>query len=134
MVGYFAPLVQKLKQKVKKIYIFENTDRQTKEKLYPAEKAFELLPSCTTAIITSTALINQTMEGLLKSAQNCNKTALVGASTPLCSKVFTPFSATILSGVIITNPPAVLQIVSEAGGMKNFKGFIDKVNYTCASS
>ena len=133
MVGYFAPLVKRLQQRVKKIYIFENQPREAEEDLYPAEKAFEMLPSCSIAIITSTTLINRTVEPLLKAAQNCKKTALAGATTPLCRQAFKPLGISILSGLIITDPRAVLQTVSEAGGMKNFKGFIEKVNYPCNS-
>ncbi len=131
MIGYFKPLVQQLKGKVKKMYIFENARRQADEKLYPPDKAFELLPSCTTAIITSTAIINQTMEKLLASVKGCKKTALVGASTPLCSQVFEPYGVSILSGLIVTDTVSVLQTVSEGGGMRSFKGFVEKVNSVC---
>jgi uncharacterized protein (DUF4213/DUF364 family) len=130
MVGYFGPIVPKLKAAVKELFIFEKVSGRSEE-VYPEVKAFEMLPSCTVAIITSTTLINGTLGKLLEASKNCKKVALVGASTPLAKKVFGSFGIDILSGAIITDPPAILQIVSEGGGMRSFKGLIRKVNLVC---
>lgn len=127
MVGFFGPLVPQLKTKVKELFIFEKVTERSKE-VYPEIKAFDILPTCTIAIITSTTLINQTLEKLLEASRNCNKVALVGASTPLSHELFSPLGVNVLSGVIITNPQAILQVVSEGRGMRFFKGKIKKVN------
>ena len=73
MVGYFGPVVPKLKEAVKELIIFEKVQERS-QGIYPEEKAFEMLPSCTVAIITSTALINGTLEKLLDASKNCKKT------------------------------------------------------------
>lgn len=130
MVGYFGPLVPALKAKVKKLFVFEKVP-QNSENVLPEETAYEMLPSCSIAIITSTALANLTLEKLLAASKNCRKIVLVGASTPLAKEIFRPFGVTILSGVIITDPRAILRVVSEGGGMRNFKGHIKKVNLLC---
>ena len=80
---------------------------------------------------TSTALINGTLGKLLEASKKCKKIALVGASTPLAKEVFSPFGVNLLSGVIVIDPRSMLQIVSENGGMRNFKGHIKKVNIFC---
>lgn len=127
MVGYFGPLVPKLKKTVRELMIFEyNTGRAPG--LYPAEAAADKLPGCTIAIITSTSLINQTMEKLLDAAGNCRRTAIVGATTPLTGEVFRPCGVDIVSGVIVTDPSAILQIVSEGGGMRWFRGSVQKAS------
>ncbi|MBN2468058.1 MAG: hypothetical protein JXD19_07900, partial [Deltaproteobacteria bacterium] len=41
---------------------------------------------------------------------------------------FRPFGVTLLSGIIVTDPPAILRTISEGGGMRMFKGHIKKVN------
>lgn len=127
MVGYFGPLVPALRATVRELFIFEREPGRAAG-VYPAEKACELLPLCSLAIITSTTLINGTLAPLLAAAQGCRTIALVGPSTPLEPALFRPVGVTLLSGVIVIDPHALLQRVSEAGGMPSFKGCIQKVN------
>ena len=96
--------------------------------MLPAEVAYEELPRCDVAIITSTALILGGMDRLLEAAAKCREIALVGASTPLMPEVFAPLGVTLLSGIIVTDGPGILQIVSEGGGMGFFGQRIRKVN------
>jgi len=127
MVGFFGPLVAPLKKRVRELTIFERSIRMAKG-FSPAEKAVEELPACDIALITSTSLINGTMDSLIDSARKCREIVLLGASTVLAPEIFQPLGVTLLSGVIVTDPPTILQIVSEGGGMRFFKGHIKKVN------
>jgi uncharacterized protein (DUF4213/DUF364 family) len=127
MVGFFGPLIAPLRKRVRDLTIFERTDRSIKG-LLPAEKAPEELPQCDVALITSTSLINGTMDSLIEASQQCREIVLLGASTPLLPEVFQPLGVTMLSGVIITNPTSIFQVISEGGGMKFFGGYIKKVN------
>lgn len=127
MVGFFGPLVPLLKKMVRKLLIFEQTTSRA-EGLFPAEKAAEVLPTCDVALITSTSLINGTLESLLEASRMCREIVLLGASTLLLSEIFKPLGITLLSGVIVTDPPGILQIISEGGGMRFFKGHIQKIN------
>ncbi len=129
MVGYFGPLVKKLKGNVKKLMIFEKNMARS-EDLYTEEQALDLLPQCTKAIITSTSIINMTIENILESSRNCNTVALVGSTTPLCEEIFKDYKVDILSGIIIENPDEILRIVSEGGGTRVFKNNVSKVNLT----
>ncbi|MFH2132306.1 MAG: DUF364 domain-containing protein [bacterium] len=130
MVGFFGPLVPGIRSQVKTLTIFEKlTDKAPG--LYPEEAAFEMLPACTVAIITSTSLVNLTLEKLLSAAVNCRKVVLTGASTPLLPEVFKPYGVDMLSGIIGSNPSALLRVISEGGGMRSFKGHIRKVNMHC---
>jgi uncharacterized protein len=127
MVGCFVPLVAPLKTKAAELFIFEkNTGWE--QKVYPEEKAYEILPTCSIAIITSTALINGTLDRLLEASKNCSKVMLLGPSTPLSKEMFKPFKVDLLSGVVITEAHSIIRIVSEGGGMRGFKGYIKKVN------
>jgi hypothetical protein len=127
MIGYFAPLMPVLQTRVKNLLIFENV-LKTAPGIYPEDKAQDLLPSCTIAIITATALLNDTAEPLLKACRNCRQIAILGATTPLAPEIFKPFGVTLLSGVVVTEPHAILQCVSEGSGMGSFRGHIKKVN------
>ena len=94
----------------------------------PVKEAEKLLPQCQVALLTSTAIINHTADHLLELAASCRDIVFLGASTPLAPEVFQNTSVTMLSGVIVTEPQAILQIVSEGGGMRFFKSHIDKVS------
>lgn len=127
MVGYFAPLVPRLKKKTDSIFIFEKVKKRAKD-LLPEEEAMRLLPECQVALITSTSILNHSIEGLLAATKSCREVVLLGASTPLLPEAFAGTPVTFLSGIIVTKPTAVLQIVSEGGGMRSFKNHIEKVN------
>ena len=91
-------------------------------------EAEHLLPQCQVALLTSTAIINQTADHLLALAGGCREIIFLGASTPLIPEVFEGTGVTLLSGVTVLAPEAILQIVSEGGGMRFFKSSIEKVN------
>ncbi len=127
MIGYFQPLVGPLQKRVSSLTIFEQ-DTGRDSKLLPEDKALELLPRCDVALITSTAIINGTIDNLLVAAQNCREVILLGASTPLVPEAFHNAPVTLLSGVVVNDPAEILRVVSEGGGMRQFKGLVQKVN------
>ena len=53
---------------------------------------------------------------------------MLGASTPLMPEVFAGTNVTLLSGVVVSDPGAVLRVVSEGGGMRLFGPHIRKVS------
>jgi len=128
MVGAFVPMISHLKARVRELLIFELHDRSG-EGILSAEKAFRELPRCDVALITSTSLINGTMDLLIEAAvQGCRDVVLLGPSTPLLPEIFKPLGVTMLSGLIVTDPPGILQTISEGGGMRFFRNHIKKVN------
>jgi hypothetical protein len=133
MVGYFGPVLPRLKTKTASILIFEES-RPREEGVLPAEEAYRLLPRCQVAMITSTSIVNHTIDPLLEVVGSCRDVVLLGASTPLVAEVFENTPVTFLSGVIVTGPEAILRIVSEAGGMRFFKDHVKKVNYLLRQS
>lgn len=128
MVGLFKPLVEPLKKKAASLKIFEqNPKRQTDETL-PIQDIKDELPKCQIAIITSTSILNHTIDDLLTFTKGCREVVLLGPSTPLISEAFKDTSISCLSGVIVVNSNEILRIVSEGGGMRDFHNTIKKVN------
>jgi uncharacterized protein (DUF4213/DUF364 family) len=127
MIGFFGPLVSPLKKMVRELLIFEQTT-SIAEGLFPTETAPEMLPTCDVALITSTSLINGSLDLLLEASKKCREIVLLGASTLLLPEIFKPLGVTLLSGIIVTDPPGILKIISEGGGMRFFKNHIRKVN------
>lgn len=127
MVGHFSPMVKELKEKAAELLIFEQID-QPRGGLLPAAEVPKRLPECQVALITATSIINGTLDDLLAAAKTCRETILLGASTPLLPEVFQDTPVTCLSGAIVTDPEAVLKVVSCGGGMRSFKPYVRKVN------
>lgn len=127
MVGCFEPLIAPLRAQVASLTIFERSDGWTVG-VQPAERALELLPTCSVALITSTALITESLDALVEAATGCREVALLGPSTPLLPEVFVDTPVTWLSGIRIESPEKVLRIVSEGGGTRNFSPYVRKLN------
>lgn len=127
MVGHFMPIQRRLQGKVASLEVFERKAERA-EGVRPAEEVFTALPAADVALITATALINHSLEPILEAAGGCRVVALLGASTPLAPAAFTHGPATLLSGVAVSQPAAVLRTVSEGGGMAAFKQFVTKTN------
>jgi hypothetical protein len=127
MVGHFGPLVPAIRKQAAALHIFEQI-ALPQGGLLPVAAAEELLPRCQVALLTSTSLINATADRLLELAGGCREIVFLGASTPLWPEIFADTGVTLLSGVAVKDSEAILQIVSEGGGMRFFKPAVNKVN------
>jgi uncharacterized protein (DUF4213/DUF364 family) len=127
MVGHFGPLVGPVRKKARRLTIFEQIEKPVGD-LRPAAEASRVLPECQIALITATSIINHSVDDLLAAAGNCRTVVVLGASTPLLPGVFAGTPVSLVSGVVVTDPQAVLRVVSEGGGMRFFKPHIRKVN------
>lgn len=127
MVGHFGPLVAPLRARVRSLRIVERVE-EAQGGLLPMEKGPEVLGSSQVALITSSSLVNHTLDPLLSAAEHCREVVLLGASTPLVPGAFVGTPVTCLSGVIVVGQAEVLRVVSEAGGMRQFSPFVRKVN------
>ena len=124
-VGCFLPLIPALEKK--KVQVV-SVDEQPKPGARPAEEADKLLPGSQIAIITGTAIINNTIDHLLDLAESCREVAVLGPSTPLLSDAFSDTPVSCLSGIRIQEPLKVLQIIGEGGGFRGFKRYAQKLN------
>jgi uncharacterized protein (DUF4213/DUF364 family) len=127
MVGNFGPLVGPVRKKARRLTIFEQIEEPTGN-LRPAAEATRVLPECQVALITATTIINHSVDELLAASGSCRTVVVLGASTPLLPEVFTGTPVSLISGVVVTDPEALLRVVSEGGGMRFFKPHIRKVN------
>jgi uncharacterized protein (DUF4213/DUF364 family) len=129
MVGCFSPLVEPIRQRVRRLSVFERGQRLTAD-LLPENQAAELLPRCSVAIITATTLANGTIDALLVAAGSCREVVLLGPSTPLVPEVFasSPRRASLLAGVVVTDSEELLGTVARGGGTRDFAASVTKVN------
>ena len=126
MVGHFEPLVEAIQKRARSLTVFERVD-QPSGLLRPQQEAEATLPRCQIALITATSIINHTVDNLLEAAQGCREVVLLGPSTPLMAGVFSGHKVTMLSGVVVKETEAVLRVVSEGGGTRQFAPYVRKV-------
>ncbi len=122
MVGYFEPFIPELRRRSSTLYIFER--RPLAPEVLPDWSAERLLPTCDVAIITSLALVNDTLDHLLELAQG--EVALVGPTTPL-SRTLASHGVSHLFATVVIDPRRVMTIISQAGGTQRFKETVKKV-------
>ncbi len=127
MVGFFAPLVAELQDRVAEVQIFEEHSGALPH-LRSASEAVSAIPKCDVALITSTTIINGTVDALLESAQGCREVVLLGPSTPLLAEAFEGTAVTWLSGIAVEDADGLLRLVSEGGGTRLFRPFVTKWN------
>jgi uncharacterized protein (DUF4213/DUF364 family) len=129
MVGCFSPLVEPIRQRVRRLFIFERGPRLAPD-LLPENRAADLLPECSVALITATTLMNGTIDALLSAAAHCREVVLLGPSTPLVADVFADSHrrASLLSGVVVTDSPGLVRVVARGGGTRDFGTSVSKVN------
>lgn len=127
MVGHFMPLVGAIRKAGADLKIFERMDAPRGD-LLPEKEAPRWLSRSSLALVTATALLNQTVDDLLDAAAGCPSVVMLGPSTPLCADVFARAPVTRLSGVVVADCEGVRRTVSEGGGTRLFMPFVEKVN------
>ena len=129
MVGLFAPLVKPIKNKAASLTFFEKDPKRGQhEGVLPLQLMNEVLPRCQVVFMTSTAILNGTIDDMLALAKGCREVVMLGASTPLEPEVFKDTPISCLSGVIVVRPREIMRMVSEGCGMRHFGDAIEKVN------
>ena len=128
MVGFFAPLIQPIRQRCGELLIFEREIDRGKGLLDPEEIKLRL-PGCSVVILSATTLINQTFDQIAKCIGESREVVLLGPSAPLLPEVFEETPITYLAGIQMVNGKRSLKIVSEGGGTQRLtnSGSVKKV-------
>jgi uncharacterized protein (DUF4213/DUF364 family) len=124
MVGYFAPVVARLKNSGCRLDVVELNSFHGEGTLTP-EQGRGALSACTIAVITGTTLINGTFDGVCAQLGDPRAAVLLGPSSPLCAEAFSGTPITHVAGSRVRDADAVLRIVSEGGGTMVMKRYLD---------
>jgi hypothetical protein len=117
LVGHF-PFIQQLRPVVRNLWVFE---QHPTEDEYPPEAAPDLIPKADIVAITSSTLINHTLDGLLSLCPSQAAVMLLGPSTPLSPIIF-KYGATIISGTRVVDESAVLRTVGQGASFRQVEG------------
>jgi uncharacterized protein (DUF4213/DUF364 family) len=117
LVGHF-PFIPRLRQAAQQLWVIE---QQPTHDEYPAEAAQDLIPQADVVALTSSALINHTLDGLLALCSPNALVILLGPSTPL-SPVLFRYGASILSGSRVTDEAAALRTIGQGATFQQVEG------------
>jgi uncharacterized protein len=117
LVGHF-PFVPQLRQSVGQLWVIEQNPREDD---YPAEAAPDLIPQADIVAITSSALINHTLDGLLALCPAQATVMLLGPSTPL-SPILFDYGVNIISGTRVVDEAAVFRTVGQGASFRQVEG------------
>jgi uncharacterized protein (DUF4213/DUF364 family) len=113
LIGSF-PFVPRLRSRVDRLFVLE---LQPRDNELPAEAAPDILPQADVIAITSMALINHSLESLLKLRNPQATILLLGPSTPLSPKLF-EYGIDLLSGSVVTDIDRVLAAIKQGANFR----------------
>jgi uncharacterized protein (DUF4213/DUF364 family) len=116
VIGHF-PGLDNLAEKAKNFWIIE---KHPKPGDFPKESSKKLLPQSDILIISSTTLMNHTLENLLGLCKKNSIKMLLGPSTPMTEVLF-EYGIDILSGSMVTDQNAVLKYIKEGANFIQIK-------------
>lgn len=116
VIGHF-PGLDKLKEKAKEFRIIEKNPQDGD---YPEEYSEKFLPKSDIVIISSTTLLNHTLENILKLCKKNSIKMLLGPGTPMTSVLF-DFGIDILSGSIVNDQETVLRFIKQGANFIQIK-------------
>jgi uncharacterized protein (DUF4213/DUF364 family) len=117
LVGHF-PFIPRLRAAVGQLWVIEQHPAEGDS---PAETAADLIPQANVVAITSSALINHTLDGLLALCHPDALVMMLGPSTPLTMVLF-DHGVSLLSGSMIVDEPAVLRTVGQGATFQQVEG------------
>ena len=131
MVGYFAPLLPKIKEVGCELAIVELADHLPG--VLSVDQGMKALSECDVAIITSTSIITDTIDGILAALRKNRAAVMLGPSTPVCPEVFAGTRITQLSGAYIIEAACnqAKAVVSQGGGTMLLKKSIVFASASC---
>ena len=117
LVGHF-PFVPRLRPTVGQLWVIEQRPAQGD---HPAEAAADFIPGADVVAITSSALINHTLDDLLALCRPEALVMMLGPSTPLSPVLFN-HGVNILAGSIVVDENAVIRTVGQGASFQQVEG------------
>jgi uncharacterized protein (DUF4213/DUF364 family) len=117
LVGHF-PFIPRLRPAVGQLWVIE---QHPWDGDHPAEAAADLIPQADVVAITSSALINHTLDELLSLCRPDALVMMLGPSTPLSPLLFN-HGVDILSGSIVVDENAVIRTVGQGASFQQVEG------------
>ncbi|NIS71644.1 MAG: Fis family transcriptional regulator [Proteobacteria bacterium] len=134
LVGAFTPYIRRFKNQGIQFFIIEKTSDALKPdemKYYrPSSEAAKILPESDVVIITGAAIVNHTLDGLLKQTRSNARVAVIGPTSSMVPDVYFRGGVDLMAGIRVTNPDLMLRILEEGGsGYHLFNTCAERVTF-----
>jgi hypothetical protein len=116
IIGHF-PFVDDLKGVTKNLWVIEKWQRAGD---YPEEEALQYLPQSDVIAISSTTLINHTLEGLLPLCPKTSFTMLLGPTTPMTNVIF-DHGIDMISGSLVIDRQLAITYIKQGANFRQLK-------------
>ncbi|MCY1279412.1 putative heavy-metal chelation [compost metagenome] len=137
VVGAFAPYLRELRKRDQDFRVLEKHPSTLKpgelRHYVPAEHAYRVIPWADVVIATGTTLLDGSLDQLLSWARPGSRIALVGPTVPLLPGPFIRRGVTLLCGVRVRQPQALLELLTEgASGYHLFDDLAQRITLRLA--
>ncbi len=126
VVGALVPMLKKLIAAQADFTVLEQDIRTLKgqelEHFAPAEDAPRHVPDADLLVITGTTVLNDSLPGLLELAKAGSEILVTGPTASMVPDAFFKRGVTLTGGIVVTDPDALLDVISEAGSGYHFFG------------
>ncbi len=126
VVGALVPILKKLLAAGADFNVLEMDSRTLKGKeldhYAPPEDAPKYFPDADLLVITGVTVLNDTLPGLLEMIKPGARVIITGPTASMLPEAFFKRGVTLMGGVLVTKPDAVLDIISEGGSGYHFFG------------
>jgi len=112
MVGYFGPLVDRLRQCNAKLEILDHSRKLGQE----ADFYNKLANWADVLFLTSTSILNNTVEKILGYVHKKVKTVMLGPSTPMIGEAFSHLPVHMLAGTVPLDKEKILKTIRHGMG------------------
>lgn len=116
IIGHF-PFVDDLRNVAKNLWVIEKWQKPGD---YPEEDALQYLPQSDVIAISSTTLINHTLEGLLPLCPKSSFTMLLGPTTPMTSLMF-DHGIDMISGSLVIDQQLAITYIKQGANFRQLK-------------
>lgn len=134
LVGAFTPYIRRFKNRESPFFILEKTPeslRPDEERYYrPPAEASKILPDSDVVIITGAAIVNHTLDSLLKLTRPDCRVAVIGPTASMVPDIYFREGVDLMGGIRLTDPDLMLHILEEGGsGYHLFNACAERVTF-----
>lgn len=126
LVGAFPPYMRELRRRGQPFHVLEMDPATLKPEemsfYMPAACAPEVVPQADVFITTGTALINGSLDGLLRLLRPGAEAAVIGPTATLVAAPYRRRGVTVVGGTRVLAPDPLLELLAEGGSGYHFFG------------
>ena len=119
LIGAFGPYIRRLKTMGNPLFIIEKnpqTLRPEEMKFYrPESQMAPTLERSDAVIITGTAIVNHSIDGILACLKQGHRAAIIGPTASMIPDAFFQRGINVIAGVRIVDPPSMIEILKQGG-------------------